>query len=547
MFNSLSRILCGFFVIGIMLSATGCHQQEIGTGAGYLFSTVLPADPQCLDPQYTDNPNAEMVICNIMEGLLRKDKDGFLTEAGAESYVISDDGLSYMFNLRTDCVWHRYNSESSKDVPVTAKDYVYAFQRIFNPETHSPFAEDFLCLKNASGILDGTVNYKNIGVSAPDAETVIFTLEYPDANFLELLALPCAVPCNEEFFLSTNGRYGLAQDMVLCNGPFCLLKWNYDQYGSDNFLTFFKNETFYDKENVYPSDLTFTIMKSRTAADQTFDEDAADVILTPTYKKQYFTDKYTVESDFTQTLGLIFNPENPVMQNDSLREALILGMERSAAYQEIGDDLMPAYGIIPPAVTLLGRSYRELYADEPLAPRQDAVLAAELFRQGMEELELNGTGSIRILVPNTFENMDSLLAIGQGWQDLFGSYIGIETVSPQEYAERLEDGRYSLALYSIRADRNDCWKFLKQFEEQAEFLDFSSETFDTLLPLLQSPEKLSDAVEQYGKAEAAILETGRFIPLFYKREYLVYTSGNRDISCDLFSGTVSFRDAKHFG
>ncbi len=541
-----SRILSGCLVPAVLCLFTGCSKTE-DTGTGYLFTYTISENPGCLDPQYSDSPNAAVVIANTMEGLLRFDSSGEPVPAGAESYTVSEDGLTYMFNLRSDCFWYHSDWDEEKAVPVTAQDYVYAFRRIFDPVTQSPYAEKFLCLKNAGAILAGNMVHTALGISAPDPTTVIFRLEYPNAEFPKLVAQPCAVPCNEEFFLSTNGRYGLDLETSISNGPFYMTKWNYDAYGSDNFITFRRNPVYFDTENVSPAGLTFRIMKTQQAAEEGYAAGTGDILLTDAWKEQYAEEKeYSVYTQQAQTLGLIFNPENESLQSETLRSALAYGIDRTSIAAQTGGDLQVAYGVIPPGARMLGRSYRDLHAEKQLAIPYDPARAAALFSEAAEELGLYSLNTFRILVSNEITDTDALLALCQEWQDLFGYYIGIETVTPAEYSKRIAEGEYSIALYPISGRNNSCYDVLHTFSEQAGLLGFESETFAALMPKLTTAKQLSDVIALYGEAEQAIIDSYDFIPLYYKNTYLVCTAGNTDIGLDAFSDVVYFRDAKHF-
>ncbi len=546
MFKRIFRIICILTLSCMLFNFTACSKEE-ETGAGFLFTSTLPDNPACLDPQYSDYQTADIVIANIMEGLMRLDTNGVPVEAGAESYTITDDGLHYMFNLREGCVWYRSGMREGTEIPVTAQDYVYAFRRMLDPITQSPYAQFFSCIKNANSIMAGTMDPSSLGISAPDDSTVMFQLEYTNAEFLQLLALPCSVPCNEEFFLSTNGRYGLDMETTMCNGPFYITKWNYDAYGNDNFITLKKNKTHYDKDNISPSSLQFTIMKSQAAAERNFSDGNADVLITETYPTNYVDRKeYTVQAERAQTLGLIFNPENELLQNPKLRLAIAYGINRAAYAPVLSEDMTPAYGVIPPAATLLDSSYREICADEPLALPYDPQKAASLFDSAAEELQLNSLNSIRILMPTTITDTDALLTICQEWQTLFGQYIGIEMVTQPEYERRLASGEFSMALYAVHAERNSCYDVLQEFSRDKKIMGFESQAYSDIMIRLASVGKISDSVPLYHAAEQAILDTNTFVPLFYKNIYLVATAGNRDIIFNPFSGVLDFRRAKHF-
>ena len=544
-----ARRWAGILLAGAVLLMTGgCASQEEDTGAGYLFTTVLPGDPECLDPQFTQNENAEIVIRNTMEGLMRFVDAGEPVPAGAETFTISGDGLVYTFTLRSDAYWFSKNMDADRPERVTSRDYVFAFRRIADPAMRSPYAEDFRCIKNASAIMAGEQEARYLGVSAPDGNTVMFELEYPDPDFLSRLCQTCAVPCNQEFFESTDGRYGLDADTYLCNGAFYLTQWNYDQYSSGNFLTFRKCKHYHDPDDVFPSSLQFNIMHTRDAAETDFAEGNADVLLTDRYPKAQMHDtRYNVQSAAATTMGLIFNPDNEILKDDDLRQALAMSIDREALEPMLGEDVSAAYGLIPPAVKLLGTSYREIQADEPLALPYDPDKAVELFAGSAQELGIGTMNAIRVMVPSTLPDTEALLAMSQNWQDLFGYYIGIETVSPDEFASRLASGDYAIALYSMTPERGGCYDALAAYTDRAAMLGMpESVDITALMNGLAKPINLADTAALSASIEKLIIDTHCFVPLFYKNRYCIATAGNVDIQFDPFKLSADFIHAKHF-
>lgn len=544
--NPLTR-LCSLLVTAlVLLSFTGCSREE-ETGIGYPFSAVLSGNPDCLDPQFSENPNAAIVITNMMEGLLRIDAAGDPVPAGALEYTVSEDGMTYLFTLREDAYWFSKNMDPDRQERVTSRDYVFAFRRLVDPAMRSPYGENYLCIKNADKILAGEMDARYLGVSAPDASTVLFELDYPNPEFPALLALTCAVPCNQEFFESTCGRYGLDEDTVLCNGPFYLTQWNYDPYSSGNFLTFRKFKNYHSPDLTAPTSLQFNIMHTREDADADFAAGNSDVLLTPVYHETYLHSKdYAVQTSACTTMGLIFNPENELLQDDSLRQALAYGIDRAALEPLLSEDVSMAYGLIPPAVTLLGSSYRAVQADEPLALPYAPDKASELFSEAAGDLGLNTLSSLRVMVPSTLSDTDALLAMSQNWQDLFGYYIGIETVTPDEFDSRIASGDYAIALYSVTPARNSCLSALQSYADVSELLGFESKEFGGLMTGLAHPVNMADTAALCASIEQLVIGSHTFIPLFYKNSYLITTAGNEDILFDPFAMSADFIGAKHF-
>ena len=90
-------------------------------------------EPTSFDPSIGFNAVSWGALNNLMEGLTRLDESSQPVEATAESIDISEDGLTYTFNIREDANW-------SNGEPVTAGDVVYAWKHMPDPETASPAA-----------------------------------------------------------------------------------------------------------------------------------------------------------------------------------------------------------------------------------------------------------------------------------------------------------------------------------------------------------------------------------------------------------------------
>ena len=102
---------------------------------------------------------------------------------------------------------------------------MFAFRRIFRADTASPYAVEFSAIQNSAAVQAGLADESSLGVSANGALTLVFRLSERDDNFLAKLALPGAAPCDEAFFESTRGTYGLTAKTTLASGSFYLYNW----------------------------------------------------------------------------------------------------------------------------------------------------------------------------------------------------------------------------------------------------------------------------------------------------------------------------------
>lgn len=551
------RIILTAVVLALSTAFTGCEKQK-SDGAGYSFDYAMVGHPESLDPQFADDECSMMVIGNIYTGLLETDENGALKNAAAESYTVSPDGLTYTFKIRDNCYWFfdENQDETVSDdecINVTAYDFEFAFRRIFNPETCSPHREKYLCIKNARDIINGSADYTQIGVYAMSDTELIFELDHKSAEFLNSLALTPAMPCNEEFFYSTKGRYGLDDKSVMSDGAFFVRQWFYDPYGNDNFVYMQRNLANTDYDRIYPTAVNFYMKDTYEEAKNSFEAGESDVLLSYTC-----TDKIKEENNVrifeNHTLGIITNPDNEHYSNPNIKKALAFGIDKESFEEHVTEGISKAYGIIPPGVTVDDKSYRELCNDKEVyvssadnvAVEYNPDLAVLYYQSGMQQMGIQSLENIKLLIPENLMDIEYLHLVTQNWQTLFGFYIGIEEVPEEEFYSRIADKDYTLAVYPLTGNYNSPLSVIEQFTDGNNSFGFSNPSVDTLFDSLDKIENYSDNIDAIAEAEKRILNDFDFIPVFYKAEYEIMSGSNADIIYQPFTKQLFFRYAKYF-
>ena len=208
----MKRILSALLVLCLLAGvAAGCGKDD-GAGGGFRFP--IEAEPSALDPQMAKDDAAVTVLCAIFEGLTRLDEGGNPIPAAAD-WVVSEDGLTYTFTLK-DSYWNQ-NPVKGKEqpwdenLPVTADDFLFAFQRLADPVTNSPLSSELLGIQNAEAVMAGKKSADALGVKAVDDKTLTVTLTAPDDDFPAKMATSPFFPCHRDFFEATAGRYGLEE------------------------------------------------------------------------------------------------------------------------------------------------------------------------------------------------------------------------------------------------------------------------------------------------------------------------------------------------
>lgn len=545
----MKRIFALLCAIALPLPLFSCGNKQQGDGSGMMYNASLLNNPQSLDPQFAEDESSCTVITNLYSGLMQSDSDGNITCRNAASYTISDDCTIYTFKLREDNYWFFDTNDNDKVeeeecFPVTADDYVFTFRRLLNPEMQSPYGSDFICIKGGASALSGAASPDSIGVYAQDDTTLVIELEYPCADFLNLLTTNAAVPCNEEFFLSTKGRYGLDDNSVMSNGAFFVRQWFYDPYGKNNILYMKRNAANSSEENkVYPSYLSFTIERSAGDIKEMFKKGKIDCFTTLD-KDSFNKKKYEITAERSITLGLVFNPQDRICANLNFRKALAYSINRSSLQEQINDDVQAAYGIIPPAVDMLGRSYRSIAADSAFSV-YDESKAVSACTAAKRELNAESFGTLKMLVATDTLDSGYVHILTRHWQDVLGFYISVDEVTSAQFESRMAAGDYQIALYPLSGTYNSGISVLSQLSDCG-FVTLSGTSKAAVSSLKSCPE-LSGLAAALSSAEEQILSEFSFIPVFYKNSYLICTSENEDILLNPFSGGVDFRIAKYFG
>ncbi|MBQ9898072.1 MAG: peptide ABC transporter substrate-binding protein [Ruminococcus sp.] len=532
-----------------MLAAalTSCGNTDRGDGLNHLYNAPLLGNPASLDPQFASDDASATVIKNLYSGLVTEDAAGNISCCNAESYTVSADGTVYTFKLREDNFW--FFDENGDDVigedecfPVKADDYVFAFRRLLDPKMKSPYSQYYTCIKGGTDSLAGIQTPESIGVRAIGDYSVEFTLEYPSAEFLGLLALPAASPCNKEFFESTKGRYGLDDRSVMSNGAFYVRTWFYDPYGVNNILYMRRNEANVNESyEVCPSYLSFFIEQNEEDIRALFKDETIDCFTTLS-SSAYDGKHYAVTGVQGTTLGFVFNPADKYFANATLRQALALALDREAIASG-SKDIAPAYGIVPPAVKILGRSYRELSSEQQFA-QYDPETAKTLYEQAKTELGTQSIMDMKILVCGDTADAGYLRSVSQQWQETLGCYIGIDNVTEEEFYERIESGDYTIALYPLSGDFCDAAAVMNEFTKN-DCLKNAAGGAEFLKDIMKCT-TASGLVDTVTAAEQSIIGGYGFIPLFYRTSYLVAQKDNEEIYYDPFSGAVDFRSAKNY-
>ena len=530
-------LITAVMILNVLAIFTGCEEDD---GSGHTFKYNLSSNPQNLDPQLASDESSIMVIENIMSGLVKKWADGSIQPDAAKSYTISDDGLVYTFELKDDIYWESAADFTEK---LTANDFVFAFQRIYDSEAlFSPYIDDFLCIKNAEAVSKDSLSKEKLGVTATSDKTLQIELEYPCFDLLEKLTLTGAKPCSKAFFEFTKGRYGLSAETTASNGAFYLKEWNYDPYWDNNYMILRRNKSNSENYFTYPYSLNFFIKKGTDSNMSDFLAGDIDCTVVSNYDKKIF-EKKRYESYATKTYGLIFNTNSKYLASKSIREALSSSFVRVESQNH---DYVSGCGIIPLGVSVAGRKYRELVSDEGFN-LYDKGKALSLWNNELKANNLVSIDGLKITVPESFGETALISSVTEQWQQNLEFYCGVEVVSENEYQLKLSNGNYDIALVEIQSESGTAGGFLDRFSSNNDLITPNTRyAVAGAAAQISKAENLGKATELYTNAEQIIIDSYEFIPICYGNEYFIFPDNVTDLNYDPITHSVDFGEAKYF-
>lgn len=539
--KSVYRIISAILSVALLLPCLTACSSDDGTNKAISYS--LTDEPKNLDPQMASDKNSLLVIRNIFEGLTRYDYNGNIIPGVAEEWSSNSDHTEYTFRLRRNAKW-------SDGTPLTAYDFVYAWQRALDPATKSTVCSPLFSIKNARAINEGDMQKESLGVTVIDNYTLKVSMEYSYAEFVMQTANSVFMPCNEKFFLSTNGHYGLDDDYILSNGPFVISEkgWSHD-----NYVRTIRNENYVGKNKVSPRVLYFGIRSSDTDYFSLLENETVEAaaIETKNISKLKGTDyKYYTVTD--TTWGFLFNTQKTALSSTTIRRALAACItDEACTDSETGESLIPygfeeANDIIPPSTHLNGQLYREL-AGSGFKESYDPATARASMKKALTALELTRMPSITLICPDDEEIKTLMYSIMHSWQQYLYIYVNIEPLDYSSLEYRVGLGDYQIAFYPISPSHDNPLSTLQQFTSDSSNNPAKLEhpAYDKLVEKASARNNTEDILAPMAAAEKYLNTYVVFYPIYYEVQYYATLAGVSGIYFSPFDGAADFTTCKY--
>lgn len=483
------------------------------------------------DPQLASGDSELIIVNNCFQGLLQRDEHGALTCGAAEDYKVSGDGLIYTFYLQKGLLW------SDGETPVTADDFVFAFQRLFKPETSAPSRGDFFNILNSEKILNGEKSLSTLGVRAVDMYTVEFTLISADPLFPELLVTAAAMPCNRSFFENTRGRYGLSKEYIIFNGAYYLRRINNSSYIiSPNPYSSIANNTY---KNVY----LFVKDDPRSGAVSRLNDEIVDAaVINRTDRAKLSSDKFVIKESENTLWALAFNTNNEYLRNIDIRRAIAYAIDKELLIDSVDESLRIAQAYIPDSVTLNGTSYRKTVGESFSGFGFDPDMASSLFKSGPEELGISRLPTLTVICTQEF--IPAMGYLQKSVQDNLAVFINLIPVTSEELSSKVAAGAFDLALVSFTPQYDSPNAIFSIFGDQSNLTGFYDGSINTAASAASHMNSYGDMAEGFALAEQMLLQAMPALPLFYETSYFAVSKNISGLDYSVFGGHITFRFCK---
>ena len=508
-------------------SSSSSDDTATSTGSGTI-SVMLSTNVMSLDTNYATDGESFEVIADCIDGLTQMDADGAAVAAIAESWDVSDDGLTYTFHLREDAYW-------SNGTQVTAADFVFAWQKgVVENEEYGYMFYDIAQIVNAAEIAAGEMDASELGVYAEDDFTLVVELLVPVSYFESLMYFPTFYPINQEFYESLeDGTYGTSADTFLSNGAFVLT----DYIPGTASISLVKNETYYDADIVQLAGIEYQVVDSSDNALTAFKSGTLDLVTISGDQVVSAEEDEELSSNLEITgAGYMWylsfsqteNNAGGVLANTNLRLAITNAIDRESLVDNyVMDGSIATYTAVPPDFATSTTTGEDFSADQDMFSEYcsyDLEVAQSYFEAACEELGQD-TFTFTIIYGNNEGDEVALVAqaIQQMLQDAFDGAITIE-LSPMTKSERLDkmqNDNYEIALTRWGPDYADPMTYLGMWitDNANNYGFWSNSEYDAIIESCTTGDLTSDYDARWAalyEAEEIIMQEAVIAPLYTK-------------------------------
>lgn len=491
------------------------NNQDTGVQVGKELAVQIGPDPETIDPALNSAVDGGNMILHAYECLLVVNQEGKLAPGQAESWEVSKDGLIWTFHLREGLKW-------SDGTDLTANDFVYSWRRVCDPNVAAPYAETVLgMVKGYDEAITGQTEC--LGVSAPDAKTLVVELAKPCTYFGSLAAFATLSPVQQATIEKNGDKWAVTPEAYISNGPFYMEEWVPGSH-----ITFAKNPYYWNKDAVKLGKLKFVLMEDSNAAYSAYQ--TGQVLLvkdvpTEEIPKLTGSDEFFIDP-IIGTYYVSLNNKLDTFKDVRVRKALSLAIDRNYLANTI------MQGTYSPAGNLVGPGWMD--TDETAFVEHSnggkEFIDISNFANNLEEAKKlmeeagykNGKGFPKITYSTNDTAYHKVVAeyLQQAWGEL-GIQVEVNIVEWSSFTPMRRSGDYITARNGWVGDYDDPSNILDLFCTKNGNNDgkYSNEEYDKVMETARTTLDAKERSEALHKAEEILIEDMGCIPLAYYNDF----------------------------
>jgi oligopeptide transport system substrate-binding protein len=507
------------FLVCLGLAALGFNVYAGGRSASPSAVSQAPAQrivfalqnvPDVLDPGITSNSFASPFLLNLFEGLITYDKDNNVVPSLAESWSISADGTVYTFKLRRGLKW-------SDGTPLGAQDFVYSYFRVLDPKTGANYASNITnYIKGAEEYFKGTGPRANVGIAAPDDNTLVLTLKGPTPFFLNTLGMWVFFPVNQAVVEKDPERWTLSPSSFVSSGPF---KVSDIKMGES--ITVVKNANYWNAANVKLDEIVFRYILEPSTALSALEAGQIDglrsIPVSEISRLRRESDAFQGVPSFGTTYYVINRNVKP-FDDVRVRKALSLAIDRQAIIQNVlQTPETPAFGFVSPGYVLNGKDFRDNRPTYGLSATANAAEAQRLLTAAGYP---NGQGFPTIKLSFYTDRTVQLVveALQQMWKQNLNINVEVSSQEWAVYRPGLQVLNYQIGATGWGGDYLHPMTFLANLtsSNSNNYSSYKNAQYDALIAQAETEVDAQKAATIMQQAEDLAMDDTAILPLYHR-------------------------------
>lgn len=500
----MKKLIAIALVLIMAFSVFGCTTST----EDFEIAVNFASEPNTIDPALNSAVDGAVMINHIFEGLYKWVDDGSgnatLALGQAKEVTPNADKTVYTVKLRDDIKW-----SDGKDV--VAADFVYAWQRLVDPNTAADYCYMADIILNANEIMAGEMDKSELGVKAIDEKTLEITLHTACPYFEEIMAFPALMPIRSDIIEQYGDQWTFSPETYIGNGQYKMAEWSHNEY-----IKLVPSETYYDVDKLGPKVIKFALMDDTNAIYAAYRSGSLNFIQeVPVDEIPGLLSSGELKvHPYLGTYYCCFNTSKAPFDDVRVREAFSLVIDRNYIVENVTKTgQKPATAFVPSGISdapgtkddfrAVGGDYMDVSAEKY---QENCERARQLLAEAGYP---NGEGFP--IVEYLYNTSDNHRLIGEALQNMWQTELGVTVnLVNQEWNTFLDtrkNGDYSIARNGWIADYNDPMSFLDMWLIGGGNNDaqYSNPDYDALIMQAKSTSDLAERMSLMHQAEDILM------------------------------------------